>query len=45
VPRPKSGGMGNVFTRESAPVPWGHGGGGGTRLQQASSFLSSWRAI
>jgi len=26
-------------------VPWGHGGGGDSLLQQASSFWSSWRAI
>jgi hypothetical protein len=36
---------GKRFIRESAPVPWQYGGGGGSLLQQASSFLSSWRAI
>jgi hypothetical protein len=38
VPRPKSGGTGDVFTRESAPVPWWHGGGGNSVLQIASSW-------
>jgi len=38
VPRPKSGGTGDVFTRESAPVPWRYGGGGGSLVQIASSW-------
>ena len=38
VPRPKSGGTGDVFTRESAPVPCGHGGGGVVIRQTSLSW-------
>ena len=38
VPRPKSGGTGDVFTRGSAPVPCGHGGGGVVIRQTSLSW-------